>query len=70
MRVDQLAENAAKPSPRASRVEGIIATRADDLSPERERVGFGTRLEERDLQSSLVHRLVLADELVQAAVPQ
>jgi hypothetical protein len=36
--------------------------------PERERVGLGAWLEERDLQGPLADRIVLADELVHAGV--
>ena len=38
--------------------------------PERERVRLGARLEERDLKRPLADRVALADQLVQAAVPQ
>ena len=38
--------------------------------PERERVRLGAGLEERDLQRPLADRVVLAHELVQAAVPE
>jgi hypothetical protein len=37
---------------------------------ERERVGLGAALEERDLQCPLADRVVLAHELVEAAVPE
>ena len=37
---------------------------------ERERVGLGAALEERDLQCSLPDRVVLAHELVQPALPE
>src|SRR5688500_12383352 len=37
---------------------------------EREGVRLGARVEERDLQRPLVHRVVLAHELVHAAVPE
>src|SRR4051794_23175494 len=38
--------------------------------PEREHVRLGARLEERDLDRPLAHRVVLAHELVEAAVPE
>lgn len=38
--------------------------------PERERVRLGAWLEERDVQRPLADRVVLAHELVQAAVPE
>ena len=38
--------------------------------PEREHVRLGAWLEERDLQRPLADRVVLAHELVQAAVPE
>jgi hypothetical protein len=38
--------------------------------PECERVGLGAWLEEDDLQGPLANRVVLAHELVQAAVPK
>jgi hypothetical protein len=45
-------------------VEGGLAL------PECERVGLGAWLEEGDLQGPLADRVVLAHELVQAAVPK
>jgi hypothetical protein len=47
-------------------VEGSLPS----LLPESERVGLGAGPEERDLQRPLVNRVVLAHELVEAAVPE
>ena len=54
---------------------GIAETRGDHpvaraLLPERERVRLGAGLEERDLKRPLADRVVLAHELVEAAVPE
>ena len=38
--------------------------------PEREHVRLGPGLEERDLERPLADRVVLADEVIQAAVPE
>jgi len=53
----------------------VVAEMVDQRSrrlwlAERERVGLGAGLEERDLQCPLADRVVLAQELVQPALPE
>jgi hypothetical protein len=69
-----LAAGDATPIGRA-RVDVLLRWRATDgrrpfWLPEREHVPLGTGVEERDLQRPLPDRVVLAHELVQAAVSE
>jgi hypothetical protein len=57
----------------SSHVRAWVANRMEAMLmrlPERERVGVGAWLEEGDLQRPLADRVVLAYELVHAAVPE
>ena len=55
-------------STRSSHLRLVISIVSVSWLTERERVGLGVGLEERDLERPLPNSVVLADELVQAAV--
>jgi hypothetical protein len=74
-RADQVEDVAAVAVYAAHRVDEVGALEACHVHwlsiswlTERERVGLGVSLEERDLEHPLPNSVVLADELVQAAV--
>jgi hypothetical protein len=55
-------------STRSARLRLVISSGQRSWLTERERVGLGVGLEERNLERPLPNSVVLADELVQAAV--